>query len=67
MRTQDLPPIFEENSCIYIFERNCFLENMNRIGNRPFLYELDPMESTDIDEKFDFKLAENLFNTQSSL
>jgi CMP-N-acetylneuraminic acid synthetase len=25
LRTQDLPPMFEENSCIYIFERESFL------------------------------------------
>ena len=26
MRTQDLPPIYEENSCIYIFDRECLLQ-----------------------------------------
>ena len=31
LRTQDLPPVFEENSCIYIFERDTLIEKHNRI------------------------------------
>ena len=61
IRTQDLPPIYEENSCIYIFERETLIENRNRIGKRPYLYEIDPFESIDIDEEIDFILAEKVF------
>ena len=61
MRTQDLPPYYEENSCIYIFERECLEKNRNRIGERPFMYELNPIEASDIDEKTDFLLTETLF------
>lgn len=64
MRTQDLPPIYEENSCIYIFERNNLIRNQNRIGKRPFLFELDSIEAIDIDEEKDFQLAENFFKLQ---
>ncbi len=61
IRTQDLPPFYEENSCIYIFERNTLIDRHNRIGHRPFLFEMDPYEAVDIDEEIDFKVAEEVF------
>jgi CMP-N-acetylneuraminic acid synthetase len=61
IRTQDLPPFYEENSCLYIFERNTLIERHNRIGNRPFLFEMDPYEAVDIDEEIDFRIAEEVF------
>jgi CMP-N-acetylneuraminic acid synthetase len=60
-RTQDLPPFFEENSCIYIFEGKTLRERGNRIGERPRLFEIDPLEAVDIDEEVDFEIAELLF------
>jgi CMP-N-acetylneuraminic acid synthetase len=32
LQTQDLAPVFEENSCLYIFKRNTLLKNRNRLG-----------------------------------
>ena len=61
MRTQDLAPVFEENSCIYLFSRKSLEAYGNRIGNKPMLFEMDPVESWDIDEEFDFQIAELLF------
>lgn len=61
LRTQDLPPFFEENSCLYIFERETFLRLGNRIGERPLLFEIDRIEAWDIDEMLDFHVAEFLF------
>ena len=61
IRTQDLPPIYEENSCIYIFEREYLIKNRNRIGIRPYLFEIDQYESIDIDELEDFEFAERFF------
>lgn len=58
LRTQDLPPIYEENSCIYIFEREIFLNSYNRIGTRPYMYETKVEESLDIDSESDFAMAE---------
>ncbi len=60
LRTQDLEPVFEENSCLYIFERELFQQRRNRLGLRPLLYEIAPEESWDIDEELDFKVAEAL-------
>lgn len=62
LRTQDLPPVFEENSCIYIFSRGRFLGNERmRIGKRPLMFEILPKEAWDIDEELDFEIAEFLY------
>jgi len=59
LRTQDLPPIFEENSNLYIFSRESFTQSGNRrIGLRPYLFETNKLEAIDIDEEDDFLLAE---------
>lgn len=62
LRTQDLPPIFEENSCLYIFERATLLARHNRIGLRPYLFQIDRREAQDIDEEVDFEIAEMMFH-----
>jgi CMP-N-acetylneuraminic acid synthetase len=61
LRTQDLPPIYEENSCLYLFTRNTLEKHQNRIGTRPMLFEIDTTEAWDIDEEIDFLMAEFLF------
>ena len=57
-RTQDLPAVFEENSNIYIFTKEVLEKRKNRIGDRPFMFEINKMEAWDIDEELDFTLAE---------
>lgn len=59
LRTQDLPPLYEENSGMYVFSNQQIAEG-RRFGDRPLLYEIDPLEATDIDEEADFVLAETL-------
>lgn len=58
LRTQDLPPIYEENSNIYLFSRDTLTQRGNRIGARPLLFEIDRLEATDIDDEEAFVLAE---------
>ena len=60
--TQHLEPIYEESSTFYIFTKKSFQKNKNRIGINPFMYELDKIESMDIDEAIDFKIAKTLHN-----
>lgn len=60
IKTQELPFLYEENSCIYIFSRKVFEEVGNRIGRSPMMSSMDPYESVDIDEPFDFSIAEVL-------
>lgn len=62
LRTQDLHPIYEENSNIYIFSRTSFARSgKKRIGLRPYMFEMDKLEAVDINEEQDFKLAEILY------
>jgi len=60
IKTQELEPLLEENSCIYIFKRESFAATRNRIGSKPMLFRTDMLESFDIDEEEDFKLAESI-------
>lgn len=61
LRTQDLPPVYEENSCLYIFSRTTLETRHNRIGERPLLFEIDRIEAWDIDEELEFQIAEFLY------
>ena len=60
IRTQDLPPLFEENSCVYVFTRESFDRKQRRIGLKPYMFPTPTMESIDIDDEFTFRLAELL-------
>lgn len=67
LRTQDLPPVLEENSCLYLFERDGFLATGNRVGRSPVLFEMDAIEALDIDEEQDFSLVEAVMRAGASL
>lgn len=60
-RTQDLPPVYEENSNMYIFSRATLENRRNRLGERPLMFEIDALEAYDIDEELDFQIAEFLY------
>ena len=60
VRTQDLEPWFEENSCLYVFTASSFASTDARIGRKPMMYETSPLESQDIDEASDWVVAEAL-------
>ncbi len=62
--TQDLPPVYLENSNFYVFSRAGFLEGCARITSRALLYEMDPVEAVDIDEEHDFRMAELLYEAR---
>lgn len=56
-QTQDLPTIFEENSCFYIFHSNTFKINKNRVGVRPYFYEMLFPYNLDIDTEDDWTMC----------
>ena len=63
MRTQDLKPLYEENSNFYIFSKESFIKSGGkRIGLNPYMFEIDKIEAIDIDEPQDFMIAEAIFN-----
>jgi CMP-N-acetylneuraminic acid synthetase len=66
LRTQDLPPVYEENSCLYIFTRATLAARRNRLGERPMLFEIDPAEAWDIDDELNFKICEFLLSQRNA-
>jgi CMP-N-acetylneuraminic acid synthetase len=65
IQTQDLPPVYEENSCLYIFNRENLLAKRHRISDHPLMFEIDADEAWDIDEELDFEICDFLFKRQS--
>jgi len=62
IQTQDLPPIYEENSCLYLFRRENLLKRHHRIGEKPLMFEIDAEEAWDIDEEMDFEICNFLLS-----
>ena len=65
IQTQDLPPVYEENSCLYIFTRENLLKHHHRIGETPMMFEIDADEAWDIDEELDFAITDFLLRRNS--
>ncbi|MDB5326818.1 MAG: acylneuraminate cytidylyltransferase family protein [Phycisphaerales bacterium] len=64
-RTQDLSPVFAENSCVYLFNRRSLTAYRNRIGGKPIMAELERDESWDIDTEADFNIAEMMMQARA--
>jgi CMP-N-acetylneuraminic acid synthetase len=65
IQTQDLPPVYEENSCIYIFNRANLAAKRHRISDHPLMFEVAVDEAWDIDEELDFAITEFLLSRHS--
>lgn len=61
-RTQDLEPLYEINHAFYISSKKNYLSIHDRIGFKPYLFELDKIHSIDIDWDDDFALAEIVYH-----
>jgi CMP-N-acetylneuraminic acid synthetase len=66
LQTQDLPPIYEENSCFYIFSKQNLITRRNRLGQRPAMFEISREEAWDIDEEIDFQIVELLLRQRGA-
>ena len=68
LRTQDLEPLYEENSNFYLFSKESFKRAINRrIGLKPKIFEVNKLEAIDIDEPEDFVLAEILYKNRDKI
>lgn len=67
IQTQDLPPVYEENSCLYIFTRENLLKRHHRIGEKPRMFEIDADEAWDIDEELDFAITDFLLRRRNQI
>lgn len=63
-RTQDLKPIYQETSGVYVFTKEMYLKYRRRVGKKPFIKEVSFKEAVDIDYPDDFELAEALVDVQ---
>jgi len=63
-RTQDLEPIYQETSGVYVFTKDVFLKYKRRIGTNPYIKEVSFKEAIDIDTQEDFKIAEYFLNME---
>lgn len=57
LRTQDLEPWYEENSCLFYFTKESFMATQARIGKQPLMMVTPPLESLDIDEPHDWEMV----------
>lgn len=60
-RSQDLPDIYALNFAISILSREKMIECKNVVGYRPYIYGIDEVEATDIDNPIDFEFAEYVY------
>src|SRR5512134_1889226 len=67
IQTQDLPPVYEENSCLYIFTRDNLIQRHHRIGARPRMFEISADEAWDIDEELDFAITDFLLRRKKQI
>ena len=67
LRTQDLPPMYEENSNFYVFSKKSFADaGGSRIGLKPQMFETNKHEAVDIDEPEDWEIAEILYKRRAN-
>lgn len=63
-KTQDMTPLYEENSSLYIFSRKSFSEKNNRVGHSPLFFKINSYEAVDIDTEIDFDIADSLMKNR---
>lgn len=65
-KSQDLPDIVSLNFAVTIVDRDTMMRRGNVVGQRPQFLELDKIESVDVDDEVDFRVAEALFREVGS-
>lgn len=64
-RSQDLPDIYALNFAISIISRKNMIECKNVVGYKPYIYPIDEIEATDIDNPIDFEFAEYVYRRRN--
>ncbi|MBW4827971.1 MAG: acylneuraminate cytidylyltransferase family protein [Clostridiaceae bacterium] len=65
-RRQDLPEVYKINGALYIIKTSILLKNKNWYNDNTFPYIMNRLDSIDIDEPIDFKIAEILMKERSN-
>jgi len=66
-RSQDAVPIVTETTAIYAMKREALKEYGRRIGNKPYMLEVDEIEGLDIDNPIDFLKAEIFYENMDKI
>lgn len=66
-RTQTIKPVYEVNSGVFIADIDIYKKFSDRIGEKPFLYELSEIVAFDIDWEIDFEIAEILWSKHGKI
>jgi CMP-N-acetylneuraminic acid synthetase len=59
-RTQTIEPVYFETSAFYIFRKEVWTEQHQRIGNNPYMAIVNAIEGIDIDNPEDFEFAQKV-------
>lgn len=65
-RSQDLPDFYALNFAINIISRQTMIDCKNVVGYKPYIYSIDEIEATDIDNQIDFDFAEFVYLKQKA-
>lgn len=60
-RSQDLPDYYALNFAISILSRQKMIDGKNVVGDKPYIFAMDEVEATDIDNPIDFEFAEYVY------
>ena len=60
-RSQNLPDISALNFAISIISRKLMIDSKNVVGYSPYIFNIDEVEATDIDNQIDFDFAEFMY------
>lgn len=61
-KTQDLEVLYEINSAVFITPKETYKLKRDRVGARPYLFEMNKLTSIDVDWEEDFKIAEAVYD-----
>ena len=62
--TQTLKKLYKINNTVFLTSAKNYLKKKNRIGSKLFFYNVDKINSIDIDNLDDFKLAERIISAK---
>ena len=62
-RSQDLPDIAALNFAVSIISKEKMIANKNVVGEKQYIYIIDEVEATDIDNQIDFDFAEFMYKS----
>jgi len=63
--TQTLEKLYKVNNTIFLTSSKNYKKRKNRIGSKLFFYDVDKINSIDIDNLDDFKLAEKIISAKN--